>query len=94
MARVQARGPKDIHEIQWNKTIRSRLGRTLNANTIMITRNMRNIRATITLLLCSVLLGPQPFYVISDMDLVKEITVKHFDKFVDRKVSSASVCTP
>ena len=55
---------------------------------------MRNIRATVTLLLCSVLLGPQPFYVISDMDLVKEITVKHFDKFVDRMVSSTSVCTP
>ena len=43
---------------------------------------------------CSVLLGPQPFYIISDMDLVKEITVKHFDKFVDRMVSSTSVCTP
>ena len=37
---------------------------------------------------CSVLFGPQPLYVISDMDLVKEVTVKHFDKFADRVVSS------
>ena len=29
----------------------------------------------------------RPFVVISDVDLVKEITVKHFDKFVNRFVS-------
>ena len=46
----------------------------------------------VPLLLCSAILGPQPLYIISDMDLVKEVTVKHFDKFTDRLVSS-SICT-
>ena len=32
--------------------------------------------------------GPVQTYVIADMDLVKEITVKHFDKFPDRLVST------
>ena len=31
--------------------------------------------------------GTTPVYTIADMDLFKEITVKHFDKFVDRLVS-------
>ena len=35
----------------------------------------------------SVFLGTRPAYFIADMDLVREITVKHFDKFVDRMVS-------
>ena len=35
----------------------------------------------------SVFLGTKPTYFIADMDLVREITVKHFDKFVDRMVS-------
>ena len=34
-----------------------------------------------------IFLGMRPFVVISDVDLVKEITVKHFDKFVNRFVS-------
>ena len=34
-----------------------------------------------------VFLGPTPVYFIADMDLFKDITVKHFDKFVDRIVS-------
>ena len=42
-------------------------------------------------LLSRVLLGPQPLYIIADMDLVKEITVKHFDKFADRVVR-ATLC--
>ena len=33
---------------------------------------------------CSVFFGPMPVYFITDLDLVKEITVKHFDKFADR----------
>ena len=35
----------------------------------------------------SVFLGTKPTYFIADLDLCKEITVKHFDKFVDRTVS-------
>ena len=30
--------------------------------------------------------GTTPVYVIADMDLCREITVKHFDKFADRMV--------
>ena len=37
----------------------------------------------------SVFLGTKPSYYIADMDLCKEIFVKHFDKFVDRIVSSS-----
>lgn len=33
-----------------------------------------------------VFFGSRPVYVIADVDLFKEITVKHFDKFVDRLV--------
>ena len=36
----------------------------------------------------SVFLGPKPSYYIADLDLCKEIFVKHFDKFVDRLVSA------
>ena len=36
----------------------------------------------------SVFFGPAQMYLISDVDLVKEITVKHFDKFTDRSVST------
>ena len=42
----------------------------------------------------SVLLGPTPAYVIADMDLFREITVKHFDKFTDRIVSATCITTP
>ena len=31
--------------------------------------------------------GMKPFIVIADADLLKDITVKHFDKFVNRLVS-------
>ena len=42
----------------------------------------------VTLLLhCSVFFGSRPVYDITDMDLFREITVKHFDKFTDRMVS-------
>ena len=34
----------------------------------------------------------KPFYVISDVDLLKDITVKHFDKFVNRAVSDCFKC--
>ena len=34
----------------------------------------------------SIFFGTTPTYIIADMDLVKEITVKHFDKFTDRLV--------
>ena len=37
----------------------------------------------------SVFLGTKPSYYIADLDLCKEIFVKHFDKFVDRLVSSS-----
>ena len=36
---------------------------------------------------CSVFFGSRPVYDITDMDLFREITVKHFDKFTDRMVS-------
>ena len=39
----------------------------------------------------SVFFGTRPAYFIADMDLVREITVKHFDKFTDRLVSD--MCT-
>ena len=35
----------------------------------------------------SIFFGKKPFYVISDVDLLKDITVKHFDKFPNRMVS-------
>ena len=31
-------------------------------------------------------------YVIADVDLIKDITVKHFDKFMDRSVSDCITC--
>ena len=31
--------------------------------------------------------GPRPFLFITDLDMIKDITVKLFDKFVDRAVS-------
>ena len=34
----------------------------------------------------------KPFIVIAEVDLVKDITVKHFDKFVNRLVSDCTVC--
>ena len=34
----------------------------------------------------------KPFIVIADVDLVKDITVKHFDKFANRLVSDCTVC--
>ena len=44
---------------------------------------------------CSVFFGSKPAYVIADMDLVREITVKHFDKFTDRQVREIYVyCFP
>ena len=33
----------------------------------------------------------KPYVVISDLDLVKEITGKHFDKFTNRMVSNCMV---
>ena len=44
-------------------------------------------------MLSSVFLGSVPVYIIADMDLVKEITVKHFDKFADRMVCTKSMIT-
>ena len=38
----------------------------------------------------SVYFGPKPFYIVADLDLIKDITVKHFDKFVNRTVSDDS----
>ena len=38
-------------------------------------------------LLLSIFLGMKPFVVISDVNLAKEISVKHFDKFMNRFVS-------
>ena len=35
----------------------------------------------------SVFFGTKPWYFIADLDLCKDIFVKHFDKFVDRLVS-------
>ena len=32
--------------------------------------------------------GMKPFLIISDADLLKDITVKHFDKFANRMVST------
>ena len=40
---------------------------------------------------CSVFFGSSPVYVLADMDLFKEITVKHFDKFIDRMVSDIPI---
>ena len=42
----------------------------------------------------SVFLGSSPVYVLADMDLFKEVTVKHFDKFVDRMVSDLASLLP
>lgn len=33
----------------------------------------------------------KPFYVIADADLLKDITVKHFDKFANRLVSDHTI---
>lgn len=33
--------------------------------------------------------GTRPVYFIADVDIVRDITVKHFDKFTDRLVSAA-----
>ena len=41
---------------------------------------------------CSVFFGSSPIYIIADMDLFKEMAVKHFDKFVDRAVSDIYTC--
>ena len=35
----------------------------------------------------SVFFGTRPTYIVADLDLFKEITVKHHDKFMDRLVS-------
>ena len=43
---------------------------------------------------CSVFFGTKPAYFIADMDLVREITVKHFDKFTDRLVREIMCTTP
>ena len=43
---------------------------------------------------CSVFFGTRPAYFIADMDLFREITVKHFDKFTDRLVSDIKCTTP
>ena len=43
-------------------------------------------------LFLSIFIGMKPFIVISDVNLAKEIAVKHFDKFVNRFVSHC-VCT-
>ena len=34
-------------------------------------------------------LGMKPFLIISDADLLKDINVKHFDKFANRVVSNS-----
>ena len=36
---------------------------------------------------CSMCLGPKLMYLVADLDLIKDVTVKHFDKFVNRTVS-------
>ena len=36
---------------------------------------------------CSMCLGPKLMYIVADLDLIKDVTVKHFDKFVNRTVS-------
>ena len=42
--------------------------------------------------LVSMFFGMKPFLIISDVDLLKDITVKHFDKFVNRSVSEYLNC--
>ena len=38
--------------------------------------------------------GTKPFLLVTDLDMIREVTVKHFDKFVDRLVSSSEyLCT-
>ena len=41
----------------------------------------------------SVFFGSRPVYVLADVDLFKEVTVKHFDKFVDRLVRACPYST-
>ena len=42
----------------------------------------------------SVFLGTCRMYIIADLDLFKEITVKHHDKFMDRMVSEIPFTFP
>ena len=46
---------------------------------------------TLVVVHLSVFFGTRPVYFIADVDLVREITVKHFDKFTDRLVSATCV---
>ena len=36
--------------------------------------------------------GTTPFLLITDLDMIRDVTVKQFDKFVDRAVSLLIVC--
>ena len=45
-----------------------------------------------TVLWLRMFFGMKPFFFIADADLLKDITVKHFDKFANRLVSDCTVC--
>ena len=53
---------------------------------------MNRVMSVFCDLLLSIFLGMKPFVVISDVNLAKEISVKHFDKFMNRFVSGC-MCT-
>ena len=53
---------------------------------------MKRVMSVFCDLLLSIFLGMKPFVVISDVNLAKEISVKHFDKFMNRFVSGC-MCT-
>ena len=53
---------------------------------------MKRVMSVFCDLLLSIFLGMKPFVVISDVNLAKEISVKHFDKFMNRFVSDY-MCT-
>ena len=48
--------------------------------------HVHTLKPVVLCLSYSIFFGTTPTYIIADMDLVKEITVKHFDKFTDRLV--------
>ena len=51
------------------------------------TRTHGGLKINATLIMhYSVFFGSRPAYVLADMDLFQEITVKQFDKFMDRLV--------
>ena len=40
--------------------------------------------------ICRIYFGPKPFLFITDLDMVQDVMVKKFDKFVDRVVRTCS----